>query len=175
MNINSLSQGIFDKINKSRAIKKNQTAQLKFDHENKLMGASGFPKNDLLAQFWGMTDKMPKKDQISLAASVIASKVFQNGMTPENKTFIKNIKNRFSPDEIGNLESQVKAHPMIQGKPADKVADFMKELDGFLNKQNSEIGAIKQQQPTAAPRLPEEIFFQTTLKFGNFNKATVAV
>ena len=174
MNINSLTRGLFEQVQKHKNSNKLQSTQLKFDHDNKLMGATSLAKNDLIAQFWGMTNKMPKKDQISLAASVIASKVFKNGMTPENKAFIKNIKNKFSPDEIGNLESQVRTHPMMRGKAPDKVSDFMKALQQSLDKNNSEIGSLDNNKPLTTPRLPEEIFFQTTLKFGNFNKPAMA-
>lgn len=174
VNINSLSQNLFNKINKPNSIKKPEAA-LKFDSENKLMGASTDNKDDLLSQFWSMTDKMPKEDQVSLAASVIASKVFSNGITSENKAFIKNIGNKFSPNEIGDLKNEIKSHPLIKDKSAAQVDNFIKDFEQFLAKPTSEIGALQNGRPISTPRSPEEIFFQTTMKFSNSNKSVFAV
>jgi hypothetical protein len=127
------------------------------------MSHTGFRQDNLLNQFWNMTEAMPKENQISLAASVTASKVFNQGINAENSHFLKNISNKFSPEEIGTLKNEILNHPMVQNKASGDIEKFMKEFDAFMGSQQStQMENLQKQQANPKYRTPEEIFFQTT-------------
>jgi hypothetical protein len=166
MNVGSLNQNLYNQITKPLKNKKAEAA-ITFDNTERRMEHTSLQKDDLMNQFWGMTNDMPKENQVSLAASVIVSKVFNNGITNENKGFVKSISDRFSPEEIGALKQEVKNHPMIQNKDSAQIQNFMKQFDKFLNNGTSELEGLQKQRANPNLRTPEEIFFQTTLNFNS--------
>lgn len=162
MNVSAYSSNMFSRYNKP--VNNNRPeVSISFDDEGRKMNHSSFNQDDLINQFWSMTDNMPKENQISLAASVVATKVFDQGITPETKNFLQNISNRFSPEEIGSLKSEIKNHPMIRSKADSSVEKFLKDFDAFLTgQQSTQMENLQKQQANPKFMAPEELFFQTT-------------
>lgn len=88
----------------------------------------------------------------------------KQGITDENKSFLQNISNRFSPEEIGNLKNEILNHPAVKNQTSTDVANISKDFDKFMASQkDSDLNQLGKQQ-VVSPRLksPDEIFFQTT-------------
>jgi hypothetical protein len=164
MNVGSFNQSLFNSAQRPNSANR-QSKALSFDDEGKKMKHSELQQDDLLNQFWSMTDEMPRKNQISLAASAVASKVFKNGISSDSKAFLKNIGDRFSPEEIGELKTELKSHPMMKEKSIKDIEGFFQQLDKVMSSQSANTEDAQKQQKSPNLRTPEEIFFQTTLKY----------
>lgn len=165
MNVSAYNQTMFTRYNKPLNSLNNsrQEVKISFDNEERRMNHTAFSKDDLINQFWSMTNDMPKQNQISLAASVVATRVLDQGITPETKNFLQTISNRFSPEEIGALKSELKNHPMVRNKSAQTVEKFMNDFDAFIaGQQSTQMETLQKQQANPKFLSPEEIFFQTT-------------
>lgn len=175
MNVGALNQtdlNIFKNSDKSN----NKEVSISFDDQMRKMNHTDFQTDDLLSQFWNMTDKMPRDNQISLTASVMASKVFGKGVNDETKSFLKNVSNRFSPEEIGALKEEIKNHPMIRNKSDQDINNFINQFEAFISgQQNGEINDLQKQQAAPQLKTPEELFFQTAFLKGSGVKAAAAV
>ncbi len=173
MNVSAYSQNMFSRYNKPLNNSRPEVS-IGFDDEGRKMSHTSFNKDDIISQFWSMTDNMPKENQISLAASVVATKVFDQGITPETKNFLKNISNRFSPEEIGSLKTEIKNHPMIRSKANNAIEKFMNDFDAFLTgQQSTQMENLQKQQANPKFLSPEEIFFQTTFLIKPTAEATM--
>jgi hypothetical protein len=162
MKINAYNQNLFNRSNKTGNNNRAEVS-ISFDNEGRRMNHSEFKKDDLINQFWGMTSNVPKENQISLAASVMATRVVDKGITPETKGFLQNISNRFSPEEIGSLKSEVKNHPLMRNRPQGDLEKFLEEFDAFIaGQQSNQMQNLQKKQANPKFRSPEEIFFQTT-------------
>lgn len=141
-----------------------------FQLEERRMKHSEVKQDNLINQFWNLTDSMPRENQVEMAASVIAGRFMEQGITSENESFIKNISNRFSPEEIGNLKDQIKNHPKTQDKDISELERFFENLDKNVTQyQTGELNHLQKQQAKPEFRSPEEIFFQTTFN----NESTI--
>ncbi|MEW6708579.1 MAG: hypothetical protein AB1403_02060 [Candidatus Riflebacteria bacterium] len=163
MNVGAYNQTMFTRYNRTANNNSRAEVSISFDDEGRRMNHTSFNKDDLMNQFWGMTGNMPKENQISLAASVMATKVFDQGITPETKNFLQNISNRFSPEEIGSLKKEIKNHPAMQNKAKSALDKFLNDFDAFISgQQSTQMENLQKQQANPKFRTPEEIFFQTT-------------
>jgi hypothetical protein len=162
MNIGMIRQNTLGKIPQTDRQNKDQAA-ISFEEEGRRMNHTAFNKDDLLNQFWNMTNSMPKDNQISLAASVTASKVFDQGITAETTNFLKTLSRRFSPEDIGSLKNEIRNHPMIKNKSSEDIEKFINEFDAFISSQQTgQTETLQKQQANPKFRTPEELFFQTT-------------
>ncbi|GAB4269156.1 MAG: hypothetical protein Kow0029_05020 [Candidatus Rifleibacteriota bacterium] len=174
MNVGTVNQSLYNRFARTNRAARNE-ASISLAQEGRRMNHTGFKKDDIVSQFWSLTNSMPKENQISLAASVMASKMFNQEVTPETKNFMQNLSNRFSPDEIGALKIEIRNHPMVRDKSLGEIEKFMNQLDSFISSQQStQLENLQKQQANPKFRSPEEIFFQTTFNTQLFNQ-TAAV
>ncbi len=141
---------------------------LNYDSEERRMEHTSFQKRGILSDFWDVTAKLPRNEQVSLAASVLVQQVAQNGPTTENRTFVRQLGSRFSNDELATLKSIVERHPLLQKRSKSDASDLLQQIETLLK--DSRPLQVQENAPT--PRLqprplsPDEIFFQTTLLKG---------
>ncbi|MGM0598891.1 MAG: hypothetical protein ACQETH_03630 [Candidatus Rifleibacteriota bacterium] len=174
MNVNALNQTDFNILNNNEK-NNGKEVSISFDDQMRQMNHTAFQTDDLLNQFWNMTDKMPKDNQISLTASVMASKVFGKGVNDETKSFLKNVSNRFSPEEIGALKDEIKNHPMIRNKSDQDINSFINEFESFINsQQKGQMNDLQKQQAAPQLKTPEELFFQTAFLKNSGAKSAAA-
>ncbi len=173
MNVGNYSQSTLNIFNGRQTVKTNENS-INLEDEDRRNRNTAFKREDFVSQFWNMTDSMPRENQVSFAASVIANRIMKQGMTEENKSFLQNVSNRFSPQEIGNLKAQVLNHPSVKGQSGNDVEAFLKDFDKFItSQQGSDLEPAKKQQVSPRFKNPDEIFFQTTLKHDATNKPTM--
>ena len=146
MNVGSYNQSTLNISTDKLTQKKSETA-INLEDEDRRNRHSAFKKDDLVSQFWNLTDSMPRENQISFAASIVANRVMKQGITDENKSFLQNISNRFSPAEIGNLKNEILNHPAVKGKNSGDVAAFLQDFDKLISSQKAnELEPAKKQQ-----------------------------
>ncbi len=173
MNVGNYSQSTINIFN-ARQTPRNNESKINLEDEDRRNRDSAFKRDDLVSQFWNMTDSMPRSNQVAFAASIVANRIMKQGITDENKSFLQNISNRFSPEEIGNLKNQVLNHPSVKNQNSGDVETFLQDFDKFLTSQEGDNGATTRKQQVS-PRLrnPDEIFFQTTLKHEATTRPTI--
>lgn len=161
MNVGKFNQTTLKAFSGNTASKRTENSS--FDIENRQTRPNSAKKDDLVSQFWNITDSMPRENQVSFAATVMAGRIMKQGITEENKSFLQNVSNRFSPEEIGAIKKQVMNNPAVQGQSNSDIEKFFKDFDQFISQQNAtELDPLKKQQAQPRFRTPEEIFFQTT-------------
>jgi hypothetical protein len=169
MNVGRLNQTTFNPLLNSAQKKAENSTSIEI--EDRQMRHSAAKKDDLVNQFWNITDSMPRENQISFAATVVAGRIMKQGITDENKSFMQNISNRFSPEEIGSIKQQILNHPSVKGQNSGEIEKFLKDFDQLISNQNSsELDPLKKQQANPRLRTPEEIFFQTTFNSNQMNQ-----
>ena len=163
MNIGSVSQrSIFSNPPRPKA---ENSAQLAFDTEERRMNHSGFQKVNLAQNFWDMTGKLPRENQIDLASSVVVNQLLQNGKLPENRSFLEGMKSRFGSQDIEGLRNSIRSHRLLQNRSENEVESWLKKVGNFFNATTPmKVGESKpsKQSPTRLSS-PEAIFFQRTL------------
>ncbi len=123
-------------------------------------------QDDFASTIWNMTDSMPRENQISFTAAVLANKLVNQGVTEDNKTFIKDISNRFSTDEINSLKKQILSDPKVKTSNEDVIKEFLGSLDEILSdKANEALQSQLKSKNLHKFRSMDEIFFQTSLLF----------
>jgi hypothetical protein len=162
MNVGNYSQTTLNIFNGKKNAATAET-RINLEDEGRRNLHSAYQGNDLVSQFWNMTDSMPRDNQISFAASIVANRIMKQGITDENKSFMQNISNRFSPEEIGNLKNEILNHPAVKSKSDSDVEAFIKDFDKFIASQKgSDLEPTRKQQVSPRIKNPDEIFFQTT-------------
>ncbi|HNW34457.1 MAG TPA: hypothetical protein PKM25_05965 [Candidatus Ozemobacteraceae bacterium] len=144
---------------------RNSEPAIIFDNAERRMEHSSFQNPNMLQDFWNLTQRMPRQDQMSLAATVLASQANQNGVSSEARPFLANLKNHFTPSEIKSIQSMVRNHPSLQNKPSGQIDAFWEQVEQVwtdLDTQKADDG-IPSRNGRPALRSPEEIYFQTTL------------
>lgn len=139
---------------------------LSYDNSERRMEHSAFQASHILNSFWDVVQRLPRQDQMSLAANVMASQLSQNGLDRENRDLLRSFKNRFTPAELEGIVTQVKDHPLLQKKETAAKDEFLRVIQEILEVPAS-IKAQDQLTPAPGrplPRSPEEIFFQMSLK-----------
>ncbi|HOY66180.1 MAG TPA: hypothetical protein PLP29_04775 [Candidatus Ozemobacteraceae bacterium] len=136
-----------------------------FDNTERRMEHSSFQVPNMLQDFWNLTQRMPRQDQMSFAATVLASQAGQNGISSEARPFLANLKERFSGSELDAIQKMVRNHPSLQNKPTGQIDAFWEQVEQVwseLDSQKADDG-LPTREAGPAPRTPEEIYFQTTL------------
>ncbi|MDD2625054.1 MAG: hypothetical protein PHQ02_09575, partial [Candidatus Riflebacteria bacterium] len=111
-----------------------------------------------------ITDSMPREGQISFAASIIANRVMQQGITGENEGFVKNIGNKFNLEEINTLKSEVRASALIKNKESHEIDAFLKNFDELIDIQKkTQLESAKEQQAQPKYNNPADVFFRSTM------------
>ncbi|MBU1108938.1 MAG: hypothetical protein KKB51_19830 [Candidatus Riflebacteria bacterium] len=165
MNLGNINQDLYSRPNSAKNNNKPET-RISFEADEHRLRETAQKNDNLVNKFWNMTDSMPRENQIAFAATVIAGRIMKQGMTDENQSFMKNVSNRFSPEEIGELKKQVLEHPSVQGKSSGELEKFFNDFEQMLaNQKNEEPDPTKKQQAIPRLRSPEDIFFQTTSNF----------
>lgn len=165
MNIGTINQELFRPLTGNKNNSRPET-RISFEADEKRLRDSAFKTDDLVNRFWNMTDSMPRDSQIAFAATVIAGRIMNQGMTDENQAFMKNVSNRFSPEEIGALKQQVITHPAATGKSTGELEKFLNDFDKMIAEQkNHELDPLNKQQAIPRLRSADDIFFQTTSTF----------
>ncbi|MFA7147008.1 MAG: hypothetical protein WC221_10510, partial [Candidatus Riflebacteria bacterium] len=93
MNIGSLNSAIQNFGVKGNVKKSEVTLDFSADL-NSSAASKGTSFDNLVDKYFNITDSMPREGQISFAASIIANRVMQQGITGENEGFVKNIGNK---------------------------------------------------------------------------------
>jgi len=170
MNVGSYK---YDQLNAlTRQNSRKQVEKESYSIDSRATKHTADKKDDLVNKFWNLTDSMPRENQVSFAATVVAGRIARQGITDENKSFMQNISNRFSPEEIGAIRQQVMNHPSTKGHEGVDIDKFIREFDQFISSQKStELEPLKKQQANPAMMKPEEIFFRTTLNSKFLNQA----
>jgi hypothetical protein len=138
---------------------------LSYDKSERRMEHSSFQPNHILMSFWDVVQRLPRQDQISLAANALASQVSQNGLNRESRDFIRSFKNRFQPQDLEAILGAVRQHPLLQKKGAATKDEFLRTIQEILE-MPAAIKADDQLAPAPGrplPRSPEELFFQLSL------------
>ncbi len=138
---------------------------LSYDKSERRMEHSSFQPTHILMSFWDVVQRLPRQEQMSLAANAMASQVSQNGLNRESRDFVRSFKNRFNPQELETILGAVKQHPLLQKKGADTKEEFLRIIQEILE-MPAAIKADDQLAPAPGrplPRSPEELFFQMTL------------
>ena len=173
MNVKNYSQSTLNLFNGQQNAKTRETS-LNLEDEDKRNRNTAFKRDDFLSQFWNMTDSMPRQNQISFAASVVANRIMKQGITEENKSFLQNISNRFSPEEIGTLKGEILNHPMVKNQKSSDVEAFLQNFDQFITSQKgNDLDPTRKQQVSPRLKNSDEIFFQTTLKHDATSRPTI--
>lgn len=147
-----------------RAETSNDDVNVQVNNSNSV--SATMQQDDFASQIWNMTDSMPRENQISFTATVLANRMTSQGVTNANKAFLKNVSNRFSADELGTLKAEILSDPSMQTADKEVVQEFMNSLDEIMNKKaNDDLQSQLKQQNLHKFRTPDEIFFQTTLLF----------
>lgn len=174
MNIGTINQELYRPQTGSKLNARAET-RISFEADEKRLRDKAFKKDDLVSRFWNMTDSMPRDSQIAFAATVIAGRIMNQGMTDENKAFMKNVSNRFSPEEIGSLKQQVLDHPAATGKSTGELEKFLNDFDKMIAEQkNHELDPLNKQQAIPRLRSADDIFFQTTSTFNPLYRPNAA-
>ena len=169
MNVGSYKYNQLNSLTRHNGQK--QIEKESFSVESRPTKHSAANKDDLVSKFWNLTDSMPRENQVSFAATVVAGRIARQGITDENKSFLQNISNRFSPEEIGAIRQQVMNHPTVKGNEGVDIDKFIREFDQFIKTQKSdELESMKKQQANPALLKPEDIFFQTTFNSKFLNR-----
>lgn len=152
MNVGNYSQSTINIFN-ARQTARNNESKINLEDEDRRNRDTAFKRDDLVSQFWNMTDSMPRANQVEFAASIVANRIMKQGITDENKSFLQNISNRFSPEEIGNSKTKVLNHPSVKNQNSGDVETFLQDFDKFISSQEGGNGANDPQtagQPTPA-------------------------
>lgn len=172
MNIGKFNPNLFNRPDSAKSSSKSETG-ISFEADEKRLRDTAFKKDDLVNKFWNMTDSMPRDNQVAFAATVIAGRIMNQGMTDENQAFMKNISNRFSPEEIGALKKQVMAHPAASGKSGGELEKFLNDFEQVINQQkNHELDPLQKQQAGPKLRSADDLFFQMTSKLNPLYQAS---
>jgi len=146
-----------------------------YDNEERRMEHTSFRGNQLLNDFWETTKKMPREDQVSLAASVWTSQVLQNGLNGECKNFYESAKSRFSSEDLNSFKQQVKSHPLLKTRNKDVLDGFLKRIDSLWSQEEQESLSEEPRFKETSPALsPADIFFRTSL-INNKSKGTAGL
>lgn len=163
MNIGSLNSAIQNFGVKGNVKKSEVTLDFSADL-NSSAASKGTSFDNLVDKYFNITDSMPREGQISFAASIVANRVMQQGITGENEGFVKNIGNKFNLEEINTLKSEVRASALIKNKESHEIDAFLKNFDELIDIQNkTELESAKEQQAQPKYNNPADVFFRATM------------
>ena len=163
MNVNELTQS-YNNFYRQQLKRKNTNNDVNLQVNDSNSVYATVQKDDFASKIWNMTDSMPRENQISFTASVLANKMVNQGITDENKVFIKNVSNRFSNDEMNTLKTEFLNDPKVKASDASIVQEFLNSIDAIMSeKDNDSLQSQLKNKNLHKFRTPDEIFFQTSL------------
>lgn len=129
------------------------------------MEHSGFRVGGMTEDFWDSVQKMPRGDQMNLAALAVISQSSGEGVNPESRHFVQNLKNRFNNQELQAVRDTIRSHPLVKNRTSGEIDKLMEQLQGLwaptAGKEAQDVAPVK---PETVPlRSPDQIFFQTTM------------
>ncbi len=129
------------------------------------MEHSGFRVGGMTEDFWDSVQKMPRPEQVNLAALAVISQSGNEGVNPESKHFVQNLKNRFNSQELQTVRDAIRSHPLVKNRTQGEIDKLMEQLQGLwaptAGKEAQDIAPVK---PETVPlRSPDQLFFQTTM------------
>ena len=165
MNVSELNQGVSPFYQQKLSVKHSGSdVNVQVNDSNSVYAT--MQKDDFASTIWNLTDSMPRENQISFTAEVLTNKILNQGVTEENKAFIKNLSSRFSIEEMNVLKSEVMNNPKVKDSNSEAVSDFMTSLDEILSEKVDEAMQTQLKKKNLHKfRNMDEIFFQTTLLF----------
>ena len=105
MNVNEINQSFSNYYQNQIKQKINNSVNLQVSDSNSVYAT--MQQDDFASTIWNMTDSMPRANQISFTATVLANKMVNQGITDENRAFLKEVSNRFSPEEMNTLKAEI--------------------------------------------------------------------
>ena len=165
MNVNELNQSFSNFYQQKMKRNYNNDINVQVNDSNAVY-ATTMQHDDFANTIWNLTDSMPRANQISFTATVIANKMLNQGITDENKNFLKNVSKRFSEEERNTLKSEIMDNPKMKTSNSGFIQEFLNSFDEILsNKANEAIQSQLKSKNLHKFRSADEIFFQTTLLF----------
>ena len=165
MNVNEINQSFSNFYQQQIKQKYNNDVNLQVSDSNSVY--STMQQEDFATTIWNMTDSMPRANQISFTAEVLANKMVNQGITDENIAFLKKVSNRFSTDEMDKLKNEIMNNPKIQsGSNTEVIKEFLGSLEeNMSDKANEALQSQLKEKNLHKFRSMDEIFFQTSLLF----------
>jgi hypothetical protein len=165
MNVNEINQSFSNFYQQQIKQKYNNDVNLQVSDSNSVY--STMQQEDFASTIWNMTDSMPRANQISFTAEVLANKMLNQGITDENIAFLKKVSNRFSTDEMDKLKNEIMKNPKIQsGNNSAVIQEFLGSLEEIMSdKANEALQSQLKEKNLHKFRSMDEIFFQTSLIF----------
>ncbi len=165
MNVNEINQSFSNFYQQQIKQKYNNDVNLQVSDSNSVY--STMQQEDFASTIWNMTDSMPRANQISFTAEVLANKMLNQGITDENIAFLKKVSNRFSTDEMDKLKNEIMKNPKIQsGSNTEVIKEFLGSLEEIMSdKANEALQSQLKEKNLHKFRSMDEIFFQTSLIF----------
>ena len=86
------------------------------------------------------------------------------------RSFIANLKTRFSPSEIETIRGMFEKHVSLKSKPEAEIQDLWNQIQQVLSDNGADKAgdSLTENGSRPLPRSPEEIYFQTT--FNTINR-----
>ena len=163
MNVNELTQS-YNNFYRQQLKRKNSNNDVNLQVNDSNSVYATVQKDDFASTIWNMTDSMPRENQISFTASVLANKMVNQGVTNENKDFLKNVSNRFSNEEMNTLKAEFLNDPKVKSSDASIVQQFLNSIDEIITEKNDDSLQTQLKSKNLHKfRTPDEIFFQTSL------------
>ncbi|OQA05947.1 MAG: hypothetical protein BWY66_02141 [bacterium ADurb.Bin374] len=152
-------------LDSARSRNRDSEPAISFDSTERRMEHSSFQSSDILQDFWNLTQRMSRQDQMSLASTVLASQANQDGISSDARSFIANLKTRFSPSEIETIRGMFEKHASLKSKSDAQIQDLWNQIQQVLsgNKTEETGDSLTENDSRPLLRSPEEIYFQTTL------------
>ncbi len=139
---------------------------LEYDRESRKMDHTGVRPPGYADSFWEASKSLSKDQQIEMAALALTSQFIQNGVSNENKDFIRSFKGKFSSSETDLLKNRMRNHILLEKKPKAEVEQLFKSIDEIW----SDAYGKKAIEPRFTPddaikfQTPDELFFRTSFK-----------
>ena len=141
------------------------------------MEPSALAKTNSPLDFWSLVENRSRSEQVSLAATALAGKIAQKGITDEHQAFIQKLSKRFSPPEMKSMQELLRNNPMMKMRHSSEVDGMLNQLQQIWN--GSEVQ--KSPNPMVNPAVdnglfsPDALYFRTSFfqknRGGEFRKA----
>ena len=164
MNVNDINQSVSNYYQQQIKKKYSNDVNLQVNDSNSVYAT--MQQDDFASTIWNMTDSMPRANQISFTATVLANKMYNQGITDENKAFLKNVSNRFSTEEMDELKNEILNDSKFKSSNSAVIQNFLESLEEIMSeKANDALQSQLKEKNLHKFRSMDEIFFQTSLLF----------
>ena len=129
------------------------------------MEHSGFRVGSMTDDFWDSVQKMPRADQVNLAALAVISQSGKDGLNSESRHFVENLKNRFNGQELQAVRDAIRSHPLVKNRTTPEIDRLMEQLQTlWAPTASKEAQEIAPSSPETVPlHSPDQLFFQISL------------